>query len=77
MDYAQIKDGKVVNVLSIRQAQAHEFPDCVPLNDIPVGIGDTYTNGKFFRNGVEVKSFAQELAEANEVINILLGGETL
>ena len=76
MKYAQIKNDIVVNVLSIRQAQAHEFPDCVPLNDIPAGIGDTYEDGKFYRDGVEIKSPAQQLAEANDIINILLGGET-
>lgn len=76
MDYAQIKGGKVVNVLSIRQAQAPEFPDCVPMNDIPAGIGDTYEDGRFYRDGVEVKSLAQELAEAKEILAIL-GGETV
>lgn len=76
MDYAQIKGGKVVNVLSIRQAQAHEFPDCVPMNDIPAGIGDTYEDGRFYRDGMEVKSLAQELAEAQEILAIL-GGETV
>lgn len=74
MNYAKIKDGIVVNVLSIRQSQAHEFPDCVPLNDIPAGIGDTYADGKFYRDGVEIKSSAQKLAEAEEILNIL-GGE--
>lgn len=74
MNYSQIKDGIVVNVLSIRQAQAHEFPDCVPMNDIPAGIGDTYEDGRFYRDGVEVKSPVQELAEANEIMAILLGG---
>lgn len=76
MNYAQIKDGIVVNVLSIRQAQAHEFPDCVPLDDIPAGIGDTYENGKFYRDGVEIKSTAQQLAEAQEILAIL-GGDTV
>lgn len=76
MNYAQIKGGKVVNVLSIRQAQAHEFPDCVPMNDVPAGIGDSYANGRFYRDGVEVKSPAQELAEAQEILRIL-GGETV
>lgn len=74
MNYAKIKDGKVVNVLAIREEQAHEFPDCVPMNDIPAGIGDTYENSKFFRDGAEVKSTVQKLAEADEIINILLGG---
>lgn len=76
MDYAQIKNSVVVNVLSIRQAQAHEFPDCVPMNDIPAGIGDTYADGKFYRDGVEVKSPVQQLAEAEEILRIL-GGETV
>lgn len=75
MDYAQIKDGMVVNVLSIRQEQAGEFPDCVPMNDIPAGIGDTYAEGKFYREGLEVKSVSQRLDEANDALNILLGGE--
>lgn len=76
MNYAQIKDGIVVNVLSIRQGQASEFPDCVLMGDIPAGIGDTYADGKFYRDGVEVKSLAQELAEAQEILAIL-GGETV
>lgn len=76
MNYAQIKDGIVVNVLSIRPAQASEFPDCVLLGDIPAGIGDTYADGIFYRDGVEVKSTAQELAEAQEILAIL-GGETV
>ena len=74
MTYAHIKDGIVVNVLVIREEQAPEFPDCVPMNGIPAGIGDTYADGRFYRDGVEVKSTAQELAEANEIMAILLGG---
>ena len=76
MNYAKIKDGVVVNVLSIRRTQAHEFPDCVPLNDIPAGIGDTYADGIFYRDGIEIKSAAQELAEAQEILAIL-GGDTV
>ena len=76
MNYAKINDGVVVNVLSIRRSQAAEFPDCVAMGDIPAGIGDTYADGKFYRDGVEIKSTAQELGEANDIIAILLGGET-
>ena len=56
MNYAQIKDGVVANVISIRQAQAHEFPDCVEMGDIPAGVGDTFAEGKFYRNGKQVKT---------------------
>lgn len=76
MNYAKIVDGIVVNVLSIRPDQAAEFPYCVEMLDIPAGIGDTYADGKFYRDGVEVKSPAQQLAEANEILAIL-GGETV
>ena len=77
MNYAKIKDGVVVNVLSIRRSQAAEFPDCVVMGDIPAGIGDTYADGKFYRGGVEIKSIAQQLSDAEEVMRILLGGEVV
>ena len=75
MTYAKINDGAVVNVISLRKGQAHEFPDCVPMNGIPAGVGDTYSDGLFYRDGEEVKSVAQQLAEANEILNIILEGE--
>lgn len=74
MTYAKIKDNEVINVISLRQAQAHEFPDCIPVNDILVEPGDVYENGKFYRDGVELKTPAQLLSEAEEFINIILGG---
>ena len=75
MTYAKIKDNEVINVISLRQAQAHEFPDCVPVDDILVEPGDVYENGKFYRDGVELKTPAQLLSEAEEFINIILGGD--
>ena len=75
MTYAKINDGAIVNVISLRKSQANEFPDCVPMNDIPAGIGDTYSDGLFYRDGEEVKSVSQQLAEANEILNIILEGE--
>lgn len=75
MTYAKIENGKVTNLIEVRTAQAHEFPDCVPLNDIPAGIGDSYSDGLFYRDGVELKSIAQQLYEANEILNIILEGE--
>lgn len=79
MTYAKIENGKVTNLIEVRTAQAHEFPDCVPLNDIPAGIGDTYSDGVFYRNGEQVKSVSQQLAEAiadtNSAFAILRGEE--
>lgn len=55
--YAKIKDGAVANLITLRQSQEAEFPDCVPaLDELPVQIGDAYDGGKFFRDGRQVKS---------------------
>lgn len=50
---ARIEAGIVVNIewCSYSQAQTETLID---LADRPVAIGDTYTDGKFYRDGVEV-----------------------
>lgn len=79
MTYAKIKDSLVVNVISLRRAQAHEFPDCVPADGILVEPGDTYADGKFYRDGEELKTNEQLAAEEAaaeatvEVLAILTG----
>lgn len=73
--YAKIENDTVVNILVIRQSQAHEFPNCVLIDNIPVEIGDTYLNGHFYHNNIEIKSLEQELIEKNDILNILLGAE--
>ena len=64
MVYAKIANNTVVNLIEIRQVNAHEFPDCVPVNDIPAEIGDTYKDGFFFRDGEKVLSAEMRAAEA-------------
>ena len=54
MNYALITNGVVSNIIWLYDGNAQEFPDAVKLGDRPVGIGDTYTDGKFYRDGVEV-----------------------
>ena len=54
MNYALITNGVVNNIIWLYDGNAQEFPDAVKLGDRPVGIGDTYTDGKFYRDGVEV-----------------------
>ncbi len=63
MNYAKINDGVVTNVLTLRRSQAAEFPDCVAIGDIPVGIGDTYADGLFYRGGKQVKTELQKTDE--------------
>ena len=85
MVYAKIKDNTVVNFIELRQVNAHEFPDCVPVNNIPAELGDTYIDGIFYRDGEIVKSPEMRVAElevqiakteeatANEALAIIHG----
>ena len=54
MRYAIVTDGIVTNVIALNDRNANDFPAAVKMGDRPVGIGDTYTDGKFYRDGVEV-----------------------
>lgn len=71
MNYALIENGIVANVIWLYSGNADEFPNAVPMNDIPAGIGDSYVDGVFYRGGERILSAADE---ANAVMNHLLGG---
>lgn len=62
MNYAIIENGVVGNVIVLRPANAGEFPSAVALHDRPVGIGDTYSDGRFRRDGEEVLTADEEIA---------------
>ena len=72
MNYALIENNKVVNIIWLYEGNEKDFPNVVRLKDKPVVVGDNYIDGKFYRNDEEILS-EKELAE--QVINILLGGE--
>lgn len=57
MNYALIENGAITNIIYLSSANAHEFSNAVNIDQYPVGIGDTYTDGKFYRNGVEVHTY--------------------
>ena len=79
MRYALIESGIVTNVIALNDRNANDFPAAVKLGDRPVGIGDTYTDGKFYRDGVEVLTpMEQAQAEMTEYKAALheLGVET-
>lgn len=63
MTMAEIMDGVVTNIFEILPGQEAEFPDAVCIDGRPTGIGDTYTDGKFYRDGEEIKTDAEILAE--------------
>lgn len=75
MRYAVIAKGTVTNIIALRETNAREFPDAVALHDRPVGIGDTYSEGKFYRDGVEVLTAQEEIAQYKAALNTL-GVET-
>ena len=79
MRYALIDNGIVANVIALNDRNASDFPTAVKLGDRPAAIGDTYTDGKFYRDGVEVLTpMEQAQAEMTEYKAALneLGVET-
>lgn len=77
--YALVENGVVTNIISLNDRNASDFPNAVKTADRPVGIGDTYVDGKFYRDGAEVftpleianneiDSLTQQLGEAVETI---------
>ena len=52
--YALVEDGIVTNIISLDSRNASDFPNAIKTANRPVAIGDTYTDGKFYRDGNEV-----------------------
>ncbi|WP_308752954.1 hypothetical protein [uncultured Anaerotruncus sp.] len=71
MNYAIIQNGVVVNVIVIAPYNTSDFPDAVPVGDKPVGIGDEYRDGRFWRNGTEVLSSVNSNLSTSESQGIL------
>ncbi len=68
MHYAWIENAVVTNIIWLYEGNASEFPNAVKLNDVPTQIGDTYTDGVFYRDGEPVLS---SLEQANAIIAAL------
>lgn len=66
MNYALIENGVVTNIIWLYETNADEFPNAVELGERQVEIGDTYEDGKFFRDGAEVLT-AEEAAQLEAV----------
>ena len=61
MNYALIENGIITNVIWLHPGNADEFPNAVALDDIPAGIGDTYADGVFYREGERVLTAAERM----------------
>ena len=62
MRYAIVTGGAVTNVIALREINAGDFPGAVALHDRPVGIGDTYSESKFWRDGEELLTSDEKIA---------------
>ncbi len=51
MNYAIVENGMVVNLISLNEENASDFPNAAPVGTLPVFIGDAYMDGGFYRNG--------------------------
>lgn len=71
MRYAIVTGGAVTNVIALREINAGDFPGAVALHDRPVGIGDTYSDGKFWRDGKEVLTAQEEIEQYKAALQTL------
>jgi len=71
MEYAWIREGKVVNIISLSPSNAQDFPCAVALRGVLAQVGDRYENGAFYRDG---KKLLAPLEEANMILDELTGG---
>lgn len=81
MQYANIEEGIVENVMVLYPSNASDFPTAVPCGDVPVAIGDTYDGEHFYRAGERVltpleqaRKDAEDMQAALAVLGI--DGET-
>ena len=61
---ALIENGTVANMLWCSDSQP-ETDTLINPADRPVGIGDTYSGGKFYRDGVEILTPLEESLKKN------------
>ena len=62
MNYAWIENGVVTNLIWLYPANAADFPNAVPMGDIPAAIGDTWDGAQFLRDGQPVLTASQQAA---------------
>lgn len=71
-NFAVVENGIVTNVLwGMVYNMTTDFPNAVQIDDRAVQIGDTYENGVFYHDGVEVKTIAEELADMKAALELL------
>ena len=64
MNYALIENGVVTNLIWLYPANESEFPGAVPMDGVPVAIGDTWDGTYFYRGGERLPADEREDMEA-------------
>lgn len=70
MNYALIDNGIVTNLIWLHPMNASEF-SAVPINDLPIQIGDVYEDKKFYRNGKEITITQEQTYTLDQAANLL------
>ena len=78
MDYATnfaiVEDGVVTNIIwGMIYNTNQEFPNAVQIDNLGVTIGDTYSNGRFYRNGEIVLTVEEIISNLKDRIKDLEG----
>lgn len=73
MNYAVVEQGAVTNIIWLHPANAAEFPNAFYAGDRPVAIGDSYSDGTFYRDGAEVLTYEEQLEADLAAIEEALG----
>lgn len=61
MNYALIENGIVKNIIWLYPSNASDFQNAVPMGDVPVSIGDAYTDGVFYRDVEKVLTVQEQM----------------
>ena len=65
MNYALIENNTITNIIWLYPGNASDFPNAVSLDNVPAGIGDTYEDGVFYRNGERILTNEELLLKQN------------
>ena len=60
MEYAVIVKSLVENIIYLHPMHAKNYDNIVPINGLPINIGDEYREGTFYRDGILVTSHPYE-----------------
>lgn len=68
MNFAIVEDGYVTNVIWLSASNRADFPNSVCVANRAAAIGDQYIDGVFFRDGLPVPAYTEQIeALSNQI----------